>query len=55
MSNSLDPDQAQDLVGPNLGPNCYQRLSADDFKYQAKIQITITHDASVGNNTRIAW
>ena len=28
MSNSLDPDQAQPFV--DLGPNCLQRLSADD-------------------------
>ena len=30
MSNSLDPDQARLLVGPDLGPNCLPRLSADD-------------------------
>ena len=30
VSNSLDPDQAQHFVGPDLGPNCLQRLSADD-------------------------
>ena len=30
MSNSLDPDQARRLVGPDLGPNCLPRLSADD-------------------------
>ena len=29
MSNSLDPDQAH-FVGPDLGPDCLQRLSADD-------------------------
>ena len=31
MSNGLDPDQDQDghSVGPDLGPNCLQRLSAD--------------------------
>ena len=28
MSNSLDPDQAEHIVGPDLGPNCLQRLSA---------------------------
>ena len=28
MSNSLDPDQARCFVGPDLGPNCLQRLSA---------------------------
>ena len=31
MSNSLDPDQARHYVGPGLGPNCLQRLSADDM------------------------
>ena len=30
MSNSLDPDQARHFVGPNLGPNCSQMLSAED-------------------------
>ena len=30
MSNSLDLDQARHVVGPDLGPNCLQRLSADD-------------------------
>ena len=30
MSNSLDPDQARQFVGPDLGPNCLPRLSADD-------------------------
>ena len=28
-SNTLDPDQARQNVGPDLGPNCLQRLSAD--------------------------
>ena len=31
VSNSLDPDQAQHFVGPDLGPNCLQRLSADEI------------------------
>ena len=30
MSISLDPDQDRHSVGPDLGPNCFQRLSADD-------------------------
>ena len=29
VSKSLDPDQADIFVGPDLGPNCLQRLSAD--------------------------
>ena len=28
--NSFDPDQAQQKVGPDLGSNCLQRLSADN-------------------------
>ena len=34
VSNSLDPDQAQQCTGPDLGPNCLQRLSADDTSRQ---------------------
>ena len=30
LSNSLDSDQARHYVGPDLGPNCLQKLSADD-------------------------
>ena len=30
VSNGLDPDQDRRYVGPDLGPNCLQRLSADD-------------------------
>ena len=30
VSNSLDTDQARHFVGSDLGPNCLQKLSADD-------------------------
>ena len=30
VSNGLDPDQDRSSVGPDLGPNCLQRFSADD-------------------------
>ena len=30
VSNGLDPDQNRHSVGPDLGLNCLQRLSADD-------------------------
>ena len=30
VSNSLDVDQDPLSVSPDLGPNCLQRLSADD-------------------------
>ena len=31
MWNSLDQDQARHFVGPDLGPNCLQRSSAEDL------------------------
>ena len=34
VSNSLDPVQARGFVGPDLGPNCLQRSSADDTSRQ---------------------
>ena len=30
VSNCLEPDQDRQNVGPDLGPNCLQRLSADN-------------------------
>ena len=37
MSNGLDPDQDKGSVGPDLGPNCLQWLSADNiFFYKNK-------------------
>ena len=30
QSYSLDPDQDRQNVGPDLGPNCLQRLPVDD-------------------------
>ena len=33
VSNGLDPDQDRHFVGPDLGPNYLQRLSADDKSY----------------------
>ena len=37
MSNSLDPDS----VGPDLGPNCLQRLSADTEVAASKKRVKI--------------
>ena len=41
MSNSLDPDQARQFVGPDLGPNCLPSLSADDTGRQRVNQIVM--------------
>ena len=40
-SNTLDPDQARHLVGPNPGPNCLQRLPAEDTSRQRGLFHTI--------------
>ena len=34
VSKGLAPDQHQHSVRPDLGPNCLQRLSADDTSKQ---------------------
>ena len=46
MSNSLDPDQARRIVGPDLGPNCLPRLSADDTGRQRVKQMLDLHVVS---------
>ena len=35
VSKSLDPDQARQNIGPDLGPNCLQMLSADGIGRQS--------------------
>ena len=44
MSNSLDPDQARQFGGPDLGPNCLQRLSADDKLVTSRERVNISAD-----------
>ena len=39
MSNSLDPDQDRRPDGPDLGPNCLQRLSGNDKTIQIKHKV----------------
>ena len=39
VSKSLDPDQARHIVGPDLGINCLQRLSADGISRQRVNQL----------------
>ena len=45
MSSGLDPDQDLQNVGPDLGPNCLQRLTADDRsrRQQGKSEAVIEH------------
>ena len=44
MSNSLDPDQAQHFVGPDLGLNCLQMLSADNKSPLAGKELIYTNN-----------
>ena len=41
MSNYLDPDQDQPSLGHDLGPNCFQRLSADDKSPLARTELKV--------------
>ena len=34
MSNSLHPDQAQHFIKPDVGPNCLEKLSAENTRRQ---------------------
>ena len=44
MSNSLDPDQDRCSVGPDLGPNCLHRFSADDTSRQRVHLLLVSYD-----------
>ena len=37
VTNSLDPDQTGHFVGPDLGPNCLQGLSAAGKEIKAVV------------------
>ena len=41
MSNGLDPDQDRHSVGPDLGPNCLQRLWAEGKSPLARKELTL--------------
>ena len=50
---SLDPDQARRFVGPDLGPNCRQMLSADDTSRQRDNCLDQTFLVSLINQLKI--
>ena len=53
-SNSLDPDQARHFVGPDLGPNYLQRLSAGDRSRQ-RVNIGFCVLVSLSTNKRLQY
>ena len=46
MSNSLDPDEAQHFIGPDLGLTCLQRFSADEIADKELLKKLIFHQKS---------
>ena len=52
MSNSLDPDQARRVVGPDLDPNCLQSLSADDTR-RKRIKLSLEDLFLILSNPRL--
>ena len=53
VSNSLDSNQARRFVGPDLGPNCLQRLSADDTSRQRGKQLVCNATSASRSITRV--
>ena len=50
MSNSLNPDH---FVGPGLGPNCSQKLQADDTSRQSeRVYYCLSHDVASGSEIK---
>ena len=49
VTNSLDPNQARQNVGPDLGPNCLRRSSADGTSGQKINKIRMTDDDETPN------
>ena len=49
MANTLDPDQTRLNVGPDLGPNSLQKLSADGNSRHGKGLIKKQSDKTISN------
>ena len=53
VSNSSDPDQDRRSVGPDLGPNCLQRLSANVTASKERVILNSFNRAISGNCLKI--
>ena len=47
MSYSLDPDQTQCFILPDLGSICLQRLSADDSRRRKKLSFLLRNKSNL--------
>ena len=50
VSNRLDPDQARNFVGPDLGSNCLQQVSANTRVKPENAKLTLTNNLAVNYN-----
>ena len=55
VSNSLDPDQARLFIGPDLGPTCLQRPSADDTCSTLDKQRICVNTQSKSSKKQLKW
>ena len=56
VSNRLDPDQVLHFVGSDLGPNCLQKLSAEDTsRYKMKRLIPLFHTGPESHKLTNIW
>ena len=53
MSNRLDPELDRCSVGPDLGPNCLQRLSADDKSHRLQGKSYVDEFSALRPNKKI--
>ena len=47
VSNDLYPDQDQPCVGPDQGPSCLQRLSADGKSRKERVPNTNIYESNI--------
>ena len=51
MSHSLDPDQFEHFVWPDLGPNCLLKLAADDKNNSSPSVNKVKHSHNAWQNS----
>ena len=52
MSSGLDPYQDGHSVGPDLGPNCLQRETADDKRQHSKERVKLSGKKTNGSSMK---
>ena len=55
MANGLDPDKDWHFVSPYLGPNCLQRISADEKLPLAKKKDKHTYTFSLSQRHKMSY